>query len=91
MVYPGSKNRLAIYFVPLLQGIIEKYNITTYIEPFVGGANIFDKIKCENKFAYDKSKTLIALFNQGLKDASVIPAHVIAAQAILITIYYKLI
>lgn len=75
MVYPGSKNRLAIYFVPLFQKIIEKYDIKTYIEPFVGGANIFDKIKCENKIAYDKSQTLIALFNQGLKDASIIPAH----------------
>ena len=75
MVYPGSKNRLSPYFVPLFQKIIEKYNINTYIEPFVGGANIFDKIKCENKIAYDKSQTLIALFNQGLKDASVIPAH----------------
>lgn len=40
MVYPGSKNRLAIYFVPLLQRIIEKYNITTYIEPFVGAVQI---------------------------------------------------
>lgn len=75
MVYPGSKNRLSPYFVPLLQKIIDEHNITTYIEPFVGGANIFDKIKCENKFAYDKSKTLIALFNQGLSDSSVIPAH----------------
>lgn len=75
MVYPGSKNRLSTYFVPLFQKIIEEYNIQTYIEPFVGGANIFDKIVCQNKFAYDKSRTLIALFNQGLEDLSVIPMH----------------
>ena len=75
MVYPGSKNRLAIYFIPLFQKIINRYNIKTYIEPFVGGANIFDKIKCEEKYGYDRSETLIALFNQGLNDISIIPEH----------------
>ena len=32
-----------------------------YWEPFVGGANMIDKIKCENKYGTDKHKYLIAL------------------------------
>lgn len=32
----GSKNRIVKYIVPILQQIINKNNITTYIEPFVG-------------------------------------------------------
>ena len=73
MVYVGSKSRLAPIFVPMFNNLIKDLNINTYIEPFVGGANIFDKIICENKYGYDKSKTLIALFNQGLNDIDVIP------------------
>lgn len=34
----GSKSRITKYIVPILQDIIDKNNITTYIEPFVGGA-----------------------------------------------------
>lgn len=75
MVYPGSKRQLAKIFIPLFQKIIKNYNIKIYIEPFVGGANIFDKIKCEEKYGYDKSETLIALFNQGIDDISIIPEH----------------
>lgn len=37
---------------------------TTYIEPFVGGANIIDKIKCERKIGSDKNKYLIALLQR---------------------------
>ena len=73
MVYVGSKSRLAPIFVPVFNSLIKDLNINTYVEPFVGGANIFDKIICENKYGYDKSKTLIALFNQGLNDIDVIP------------------
>ena len=50
MVYQGSKNRLARYIVPILQQYIQDNNIKTYIEPFVGGANIIDKkIICDTK------------------------------------------
>jgi site-specific DNA-adenine methylase len=38
MVYPGSKSRLAPIFIPMLNKLIESKNITSYIEPFVGGA-----------------------------------------------------
>ena len=61
MVYMGSKSKYSKYIVPILQKAIDDNNVTTYIECFVGGANIIDKIKCENKYGYDRSDTLIAL------------------------------
>ena len=73
MVYPGSKSRLAPIFIPMLNGLIKNKNITSYIEPFVGGGNIFDGIVCQEQIGYDKSRTLIALFNQGLENINAIP------------------
>lgn len=61
MVYMGSKSKYAKYIVPILQKAIDENNITTYVEPFVGGANIIDKIKCKNKIGYDNNERLIAL------------------------------
>ena len=44
----GSKNRLSKQIVPIIQNYIDKgYN--GYLEPFVGGANIIDKIEAEEK------------------------------------------
>ena len=59
----GSKSRIAKYIVPIIQRYIDENNIDTYIEPFVGGANIIDKISCKNKIASDNHKYLIAMFN----------------------------
>ena len=60
----GSKSKYAKYIVPILQKCIDDNNITTYIECFVGGANIIDKIKCDKRIGYDRSDTLIALLTQ---------------------------
>ena len=60
MKYVGSKNRLAKELVPIIQSYITK-DVKGYIEPFVGGANVIDKIKCDNKIGYDNHKQLIAL------------------------------
>lgn len=49
MKYMGSKSRIAKYIVPILQECIDSNNVTTYIEPFVGGANIIDKIRCQER------------------------------------------
>lgn len=64
MKYMGSKSRIAKYIVPIIQKYINDNNITKYYEPFVGGANIIDKIKCNLKFASDKNKYLIALLQR---------------------------
>lgn len=75
MVYMGSKNKYAPEIVPILQKIINDNKLDTYIEPFVGGANVIDKIQYKNKFGYDKNATLIALHKQAQEDFSIIPEH----------------
>ena len=64
MKYVGSKNRLAKYIVPILQTIIEGYNPSLYVEPFVGGANIIDKIRCVHigKWGIDNNFYLIQMW-----------------------------
>ena len=71
----GSKNRYAKEIVPILQKAIDDNNIDTYIECFVGGANIIDKIKCANKYGYDRSDTLIALLDLASKDFNKVLNH----------------
>lgn len=61
MKYLGSKAKLAKYIVPILQNYIYKNNIKTYIEPFVGGFNIIDKITCNNKIGCDIDPLVIDL------------------------------
>ena len=75
MTYMGSKARYAGHIVPILQRAIDDNKATTYIECFVGGANILDKIKCENRIGYDRSETLIALLNQAAADFSAVPTE----------------
>ncbi len=60
MKYIGSKNRLSKDLVPIIQSYINK-NTKGYLEPFVGGANMIDKIKCSKKIGCDTQKRLIAL------------------------------
>lgn len=61
MFYMGSKARYANEIVPILQKAIDDNGARVYIECFVGGANIIDKIKCEKRYGFDRSDTLIAL------------------------------
>lgn len=70
MVYMGSKSKYAQYIVPILQKVINDRGVDLYIEPFVGGANIIDKIKCNKRIGYDRSDTLIALLCQARDDFS---------------------
>lgn len=53
MKYIGSKAKIAADIVPILQGYINEYGIKQYVEPFVGGFNIIDKIECENRLGND--------------------------------------
>lgn len=72
MNYLGSKARISKYIVPIIQKIINDNDIHFYIEPFVGGANIIDKIICDKKFGYDIDKYLIYLFIH-LKEGGSLP------------------
>ena len=44
MKYMGSKNRIAKNILPIMLAEAEKHNITTWVEPFVGGGNMIDKV-----------------------------------------------
>lgn len=68
----GSKSRIAKYIVPILQSYIDKNKIINYCEPFVGGANIIDKIKCKNKYGSDSNEYLIELY-KNLDKVSTLP------------------
>lgn len=59
MVYMGSKNRIAKHIIPYFNFD----GMDNYIEPFVGGCNMIDKIQAPvNKIGYDNNKYLIAMF-----------------------------
>lgn len=62
--YLGSKSRISSQLVAILQSHIDTYSISQYVEPFVGGANVIDKVKCGSKVGYDINKYLIALLNK---------------------------
>ena len=59
MWYMGSKNRLSKYLVPIIESYIDE-KTEGYMEPFVGGANMIDKIQCDNKIGSDVDKYVIA-------------------------------
>lgn len=61
MKYVGSKARFSKELVPIIQRYIDDNNIKVYIEPFVGGANIIDKIRCETRIGNDYDTLVIDL------------------------------
>jgi DNA adenine methylase len=67
MKYMGSKARLAKDLAPLINSLIDYSGIKTYIEPFVGGANMIEHIQCENKIGSDNNAYLIEMWKR-LKD-----------------------
>lgn len=74
IIYLGSKNRISKYITPIIQSYIDEgYNY--YLEPFVGGANMIDKIQCNNKIGSDIDKYVIATLI-GLRDGEIPPREV---------------
>ena len=74
MIYLGSKNRLSKHLAPIIQSYVDK-GCKGYLEPFVGGANMIDKIECNNKIGSDVDKYVIATL-QGLQDGVEPPKEV---------------
>ena len=68
MKYMGSKNRIAKYIVPIMLNEASKHGISTWVEPFVGGANTIDKVPDRfTKYGYDLNPhTISALI--GIRD-----------------------
>ena len=44
MKYMGSKARIAKHILPIMLAECEKHGITTWVEPFVGGGGMIDKV-----------------------------------------------
>lgn len=61
MVYQGSKARLLGGVLPYIQECINANGIRQYVEPFVGGANVIDSVKCPCRVGCDANGELIAL------------------------------
>ena len=59
MKYIGSKNRIAKHILPLM---IEGRTNETWVEPFVGGANMIDKVE-GNRIGFDNNEYLIELYH----------------------------
>ena len=70
MKYMGSKSRIAKQIVPIIQSYIDENNIKIYYECFCGGCNVIDKINCDNKYASDIHRYLIALLKRVQSDGS---------------------
>ena len=74
LIYLGSKNRLSKHIAPIIQSYIDK-GCNGYLEPFVGGANMIDKIQCDNKIGSDVDRYVIATL-QGLQNGLEPPREV---------------
>lgn len=72
MQYMGSKNRISKELKPIIESYITD-TTEAYIEPFVGGANMIDKIDFYNKIGFDLHENLIYLLNYIKHDFTVIP------------------
>ena len=72
MWYMGSKSRFAKELALIIQSYTTE-DTKGYLEPFVGGANVIDKIKCNKKIGCDIHKQLIALLNKAKDNVYYIP------------------
>ncbi len=61
MKYMGSKARIAKHILPII--LKDRKPDQWYVEPFVGGANMIDKVD-GNRIGADSNKHLIALLNE---------------------------
>lgn len=75
MKYMGSKNRISKYIAPIIQSAIDDNHIETFVDAFVGGANLIDKIQCKNRIGNDIHKELIAMW-KALQEGKQPPEHI---------------
>ena len=76
MRYVGSKNKLSKDLIPIIQSYITS-DTKGYIEPFVGGGNMIDKIQCSNKIGCDIHEELIELLKYAQEFSSLIPERIL--------------
>lgn len=73
MVYMGSKNRIAKELIPIITENLKPNQ--WYVEPFVGGANMIDKIEHPYKLGADNNKYLIALL-EAVQNGQELPEYI---------------
>lgn len=73
MVYMGSKNRIAKELIPIITQDLQPNQ--WYVEPFVGGCNMIDKIDHPKKLGADNNKYLIALF-KAIQNGQELPEYI---------------
>lgn len=88
MKYMGSKSKIAGSILPFIHSYIIMNNIDNYIEPFMGGCNMIDKVQCSNRYGYDKNKYLVALFKH-LQNGGELPEDVSREQYCDCRAHYK--
>ena len=71
MKYMGSKNRIAKHLLPIM---LENRNGRTWVEPFVGGANMIDKVEGK-RIGSDFNEYVISLFT-GIQNGFMPPNEV---------------
>ena len=60
MKYMGSKNRIAKHLIPIMIAEADKIGITTWVEPFLGGGNMIDKVPTRfTRVGYDINEHVI--------------------------------
>lgn len=62
MKFMGSKARIAKDISLIINNMIVENNIKVYIEPFVGGCNMIEHIKCKKKIGSDINEYLISMW-----------------------------
>lgn len=63
MKYMGSKDRLAKHILPIMLQVAQYKGHTKWVEPFVGGANMIDKVpESLQRHGYDSNPYLISMF-----------------------------
>jgi len=72
MQYMGSKNRIAKHILPIM--LSERKPNQWWVEPFVGGANMIDKV-IGNRIGNDSHEYLIALLT-ALRDGYIPPTNI---------------
>src|ERR1035437_4599231 len=62
MRYVGSKRNLAKHILPFIEQALKVFPKGKYIEPFVGGCNMIDKVKHHTLIGCDANKYMIELY-----------------------------
>lgn len=77
MKYMGSKNRIAKHILPIMLKEMQDKGYTTWVEPFVGGGNMIDKVPSEYKrIGADLNEYIIAFLDAITNNSWIPPASI---------------